>query len=215
MFDVPARLAYAVTQDATIFLDIDNDRYFRLPTGLEATFRAAVTDAAKVGDELDRLIQLGVLERRPGVERPGRPTCVPVAESVVDTAVRRGGARPTTVLLAAGSLMRAQALLRRGFSEALAIIQARSGHKTSREVEAVRSACLAFMASRRFVPIPPVCLLDSVALLDFLGRQGLDADLVFGVIARPFSAHCWLQIDGLALNDELDNLTGRTPILVV
>lgn len=87
--------------------------------------------------------------------------------------------------------------------------------RASRDVEALRSATLDFLAARRFLPIQPRCLLDSVALLDFLSRRGLDADLVFGVIPRPFSAHCWLQVGAVALNDELDNLVGRAPILVV
>ena len=216
MHSVPARLAYAVTQDVTVFLDIDNDRYFRLPAGLEPAFRAALSGSTRGGDGLERLIQLGVLEPTPVVDRPERRAAVPVAESLVDMDAGRARAGVTTALAAASSLVRARALLRRGFAKALTVLTHRSGRRgASREIEAVRSASLAFLAARRIVPIQPVCLLDSVALLDFLSRRGLDADLVFGVIARPFSAHCWLQVGDLALNDEFDNLTGRAPILVV
>ncbi|EJL37543.1 hypothetical protein PMI01_00621 [Caulobacter sp. AP07] len=216
MLSVPARLAYVVTQDAAVFLDIDNDRYFRLPIGLEATFLAALSGAPRGGDDLDRLIGLGVLEPALDRDRPERRAAVPVAASAVDLDDGSARARLTTTLEVAASLLRARALLRRGFAQTLAALATRPGRaEASRAPETARSASLAFLAARRLVPIRPVCLLDSVALLDFLNRRGLDADLVFGVIPRPFSAHCWLQADGLALNDELDNLVGRAPILVV
>ena len=216
MLAVPDRLAYAVTPEATIFLDIGNDRYFRLPPALEPPFRAALTGATLTVDALERLQRLGVLEARPELTGAQRRMVGPVAMSAVDSQDAQARIGAAVALSAALSLCRAQALLRRGFAEALAALRDRPARlAASRSPDAVQSASLAFVSARRFVPMQPICLRDSLALLDFLNRRSLDADLVFGVLARPFSAHCWLQLGGLALNDELDNLSGRTPILVI
>ena len=59
------------------------------------------------------------------------------------------------------------------------------------------------------------CLFDSLALLGFLARYGIYADWVFGVQARPFAAHCWVQQDDVVLNDTLEHIGGYTPIMAV
>ena len=52
-------------------------------------------------------------------------------------------------------------------------------------------------------------------MLDFLHRRGSDARAVFGVMARPFRAHCWLQSETEILNDDADHVRAFTPILVI
>lgn len=215
MLSVPARLAHVVTDDGAVILDVENDRYFRLPSHLEQTFAAALAGRPVDHDAADRLVALGVLEIS-GHAEPARPrAAIRVADSIVDSATH-GRAQLPNVAAATGSLLRSRKKLKRGLAKALAAIAAnpaRSG--ASRDPVSLRRAALAYLAARRFIPVQPVCLLDSVSMLDFLNRRGLDADLVFGVIVRPFSAHCWLQVGDLALNDEFDNLVGRAPILVV
>jgi hypothetical protein len=65
------------------------------------------------------------------------------------------------------------------------------------------------------VPIPSVCLSDSIALLDLLARRGLAADLVFGVKLNPFAAHCWVQAGDVVLNETVECVRRHTEILVV
>ena len=60
-----------------------------------------------------------------------------------------------------------------------------------------------------------VCLFDSVCLLNFLARYGFFPSLVFGVIAEPFQAHCWLQEGDLVLNDTVERVTAYAPIMRV
>ena len=43
----------------------------------------------------------------------------------------------------------------------------------------------------------------------------MHANLVFGVTGDPFSAHCWVQVDELVLNDTLGNANAYTPIRTV
>lgn len=59
------------------------------------------------------------------------------------------------------------------------------------------------------------CLFESFALLEFLSRYGIYPAWVFGVQTRPFAAHCWLQVDGVVLNDTVEHVSGYTPIMVV
>lgn len=71
---------------------------------------------------------------------------------------------------------------------------------------------------QRWAPYAPVtykCLLRSFLLMRHLHRQGQDAAWVFGVTTWPFDAHCWLQVDDVVLDDELDRVARYTPIMVL
>jgi Transglutaminase-like superfamily len=59
------------------------------------------------------------------------------------------------------------------------------------------------------------CLHDSLALLEFLARYEVLPRWVFGVRARPFVAHCWVQYEDIVFNDTVEHIAGYTPIMVV
>ena len=59
------------------------------------------------------------------------------------------------------------------------------------------------------------CLHDSLALLEFLARYEVLPRWVFGVRARPFVAHCWVQYEDIVFNDTAEHVTSYTPIMVV
>jgi hypothetical protein len=59
------------------------------------------------------------------------------------------------------------------------------------------------------------CLHDSLALLEFLSRYGVFPSWVFGVRARPFVAHCWVQYEDIVFNDTVEHVGGYAPIMVV
>ncbi|MCD9026777.1 lasso peptide biosynthesis B2 protein [Luteimonas sp. BDR2-5] len=77
------------------------------------------------------------------------------------------------------------------------------------------SAASLFHRARAYVPVEPSCLLDSVSLARFLARRRLSASIVFGISAEPFSAHCWLQVADLALNETVSAANEHTPIRIV
>jgi hypothetical protein len=58
-------------------------------------------------------------------------------------------------------------------------------------------------------------LFEALALARFLARWGLYPRWVFGVQARPFAAHCWLQHEGIVLNDTVEHVSRYSPIMVV
>ena len=72
-----------------------------------------------------------------------------------------------------------------------------------------------FERSRRFSPIARRCLIDTLALDTWLSDAGQACQIVFGVTAAPFRAHCWLQAPVGVLNDSFDHVTRYTPILTV
>jgi hypothetical protein len=47
------------------------------------------------------------------------------------------------------------------------------------------------------------CLPRSLALAATLRQRGVEADLCIGVVDIPFSAHAWVESDGILLNDTL------------
>lgn len=71
----------------------------------------------------------------------------------------------------------------------------------------------AFRNLRPLYPRPYLCLFDSLALLEFLASYRSFPHVVFGVVADPFQAHCWLQEDGVVLNDDLERVRRFEPIL--
>jgi hypothetical protein len=70
-----------------------------------------------------------------------------------------------------------------------------------------------FKALRPFYPRPYLCLFDSLALLEFLAVHGFFPRLVFGVVADPFQAHCWLQVGSQIVDDDLERVSRYKPIL--
>jgi hypothetical protein len=71
----------------------------------------------------------------------------------------------------------------------------------------------AFQKLRPIYPRSYLCLFDSLALLEFLAGYGLFPRVVFGVVADPFQAHCWLQEGSTVINDELERVGRYKPIL--
>jgi hypothetical protein len=71
----------------------------------------------------------------------------------------------------------------------------------------------AFNDLRPLYPRPYLCLFDSLALLEFLAGYHSFPRIVFGVVADPFHAHCWLQEGNTVLNDDLERIGHYRPIL--
>jgi len=71
----------------------------------------------------------------------------------------------------------------------------------------------AFKMLRPLYPRPYLCLFDSLALLEFLAGYHFFPHVVFGVVADPFEAHCWLQEGATIINDDLERVGKFKPIL--
>jgi len=83
----------------------------------------------------------------------------------------------------------------------------------SHDVARATALIAVFKQLRPLYPRPYLCLFDSFALLEFLASWRIYPHVVFGVIADPFQAHCWLQEGSVILNDELERVARYIPVL--
>lgn len=84
------------------------------------------------------------------------------------------------------------------------------------DVERARQLFYAFGRMRVFLfSTRDECLHDSLAVIEFLARYGLYPNWVFGVRARPFEAHCWVQHAGVVFNDTVEQVGAYAPIMIV
>lgn len=69
--------------------------------------------------------------------------------------------------------------------------------------------------ARRLAPFKPRCLPDAIAFVRRARRQGHAVNLVFGVKAHPFEAHCWAQAGETVFTDPVDRVLRFEPILAL
>ena len=92
-----------------------------------------------------------------------------------------------------------------------------SPQKRRGSVVPVSRACtlaMQFDRLRPWLPRTGRCLPNSLVLLSFLRRHGISANLVVGVHTFPFEAHCWVECQGVILNDTVEHVRWYTPIAV-
>jgi hypothetical protein len=216
---VPSHLAFCEVQGGVMFLDVRRDRYFALPPVLEREFKALAARAffADSADPtlVDRLSRIGVIATQDAVPM-SRAVGQPAAASLKDMSPPALRSHLWDRLMVVGRLVATRSALRTTPLHAiLEEVGVRRGARPVAALPQLIASTTQFEDARRWAPLKPVCLLDSLALLAFLSQRGLYANLVFGVIRQPFAAHCWVQAHEVVLNDRLDRVAEFTPILVV
>ncbi|PPU42764.1 lasso peptide biosynthesis B2 protein [Xanthomonas arboricola] len=215
-------LSFCRIGERLVFLDVGNDRYFRLPQALEHSLLAYLAHDPVSDLEIDDLVGRGLLvERAQATAGPQLPV-MPVARSAMEMPVtaRRPQLLERLEVLAL-VLSTRLALKRSPLSRVLGSLSAGAQGRGMQQrslaglEQRLTDAASVFRRARLWVPVEMRCLLDSVALARFLRRRQLDAQLVFGVALDPFSAHCWVQTGDLVLNDTVGNVHAHTPIRVV
>lgn len=90
-------------------------------------------------------------------------------------------------------------------------------HSPNAEViGAMKPAIAAYEALRPFAFTAHAhCMLDSLALVNFLALDGLTPRWVVGVRTGPFAAHSWVQSGHTVLNDQHEFVRQFRPILIV
>lgn len=83
-------------------------------------------------------------------------------------------------------------------------------------IGAMKPAIAAYEALRPFAfTAHAQCMLDSLALVNFLALEGLAPRWVVGVRTGPFAAHSWVQSGHTVLNDQHEFVRQFRPILIV
>jgi hypothetical protein len=218
-------LSFCHVEGHVVFLDIDKDQYFRLPEARERAFLAYVKSGRCEEKNLRDLLEHNILTAQPPI--PPRtpptdmqcPTRSAVEETRLTNKVTASALAGVFSAVCSTHLQLKRRRLKTILESLVAYRSARasnplplSGHPSDEQPAA---AAAAFRRLRLWVPINTCCLLDSIALVRFLARRRLYANIVFGVTGDPFSAHCWVQIGELLLNDTIGNVTAYTPIRTV
>ena len=198
------QLAWTVIDGTAVFLDLAQDRYFRLPDERNCEFVSSV--AASQSDY------------------PSQPMSLPRPEAWISPvatsqAMELGPFRLAEVARAVWMQKRTERrLASRPFSSVLfeirQVLEARECAGIRKESGATRTV-QAFEHSRLLRSAADRCLPRSIALSISLAARGCRTHVVLGVKLAPFAAHCWVQSASEVLNDSLEEVQRYTPILVV
>ncbi|MGN6227487.1 MAG: lasso peptide biosynthesis B2 protein [Dyella sp.] len=216
-------LSCCVVDDSLIFLDVARDRYFSLTGPLGEALRRLQAQESVDPTLINELIERGILtEVADPVPDPTPASIQLPARSAIeqdhDACERLSAAAVLEVSAFVWSTRRK--LRTRSFKanldEAIAYRERKTepskNEKSLPSEQSLLRAAWQFTQARRYVPIDPICLLDSLSMLRFLSRRALRAHIVFGVTAEPFAAHCWVQAGDIVLNETLSDAIAHTPI---
>ncbi|HEL5339969.1 TPA: lasso peptide biosynthesis B2 protein [Stenotrophomonas maltophilia] len=218
-------LSFCRVDGHAIFLDLQRNRYFRLPNALERSFLSYVEGDAEHEIDVDALLARNILIPAPGCAR--RPFFVPIGlparsavEQVFDAArVPLGTLLDVFAIVCSTRLQLATRKLNDILTELIAFrgrwASPPPAVLTEIDVEALSDAAAIFSRARPYVPIETRCLLDSISMVKFLAKRRLSANIVFGVTGEPFSAHCWVQTGDLVLNETVGDAAALTPIRTI
>jgi hypothetical protein len=213
----PTVRACRTQDDNLIFLDLSLDRYLAVvgearkvlltrldwPAVEPSPALAALHERGLLMFEADKPDQLSVTKRESAASTP----------AAMDSSVAGSALRDVTKI--AWVRMRCATQIRRYGMQALQHARTSAGfNAAAAATPALIATAARFSRARSLLPVGHSCLLDSLALHTFLHGQRLRSEIVVGVQARPFKAHCWVEAGGLVLNDDPDALRRFTPILV-
>jgi hypothetical protein len=192
-----------------VVLDLVDDAYMCLPGGadqMRLDRHGTVVGATGPSAHLLAEAGLAVAERPGSTARDALPAPATEAFQLPDSLK----IRPSDLMALVGA---AVVLRRRGRDPAVRDLLTLSGPAGPARSQAPVIRAAAMVARLLpWVPLRGGCLQRSAFLVAYLRQRGLAADWVFGVRTWPFRAHCWVQLDGICLNDDPERLRAYTPI---
>lgn len=204
-------VTFCVAGEKIVFLDLSAGRYLGLSQSDETSLKSLVRSGSATSEEQDLspgLLRLLVPSTGHGVE-PFKLTVMPTRSLLDEDCAPAPISRKIAAIY--WLCMTKRALQYRPLQAHIEDIRKCKAQCGSRPFEFTMAQALEdirTMATRH-----DQCLLRSLALMRWAASRGMALDLVFGVTARPFQAHCWVQHGDMVLNDSLDHVINFTPIL--
>jgi hypothetical protein len=205
-----------------VVLDVNRDKYLCVDRrqfealgpsleGWEESTGPGECGAAAVSEVADalanKLLSLGILSERVAGAKDALPTAHPLPTEALDPD------------FPAPSRRSSRELRGQPFQLTVESVRARKSHNVGRagppDFERTRSLVSVFDRLRGYYPRSYLCLFDSLALIHFMASFGVFPDWVFGVVADPFEAHCWVQAGSVVLNDTVERVSAFTPIMSI
>jgi hypothetical protein len=230
---------FCLAQGYGVFLDLERDKYSAVvfPSNKDAHAEAAGAAAPAAADlvamlstQRDTLIEAGLLTTDARGARPIGGAPIQAVESHAfwpDDQRAFGLAGPAAEGLRIGladlrdfffaSWKASQYLRTRHISTIVGAVRRRKAQTGAQATDwsELRRSTAIFRRLRPWYPRKYLCLYDSLALIEFLARRRLHPLWVFAVQAQPFGAHCWVQHEGLLLNEGTEYAGQFTPIMAV
>jgi hypothetical protein len=205
----------ALVDGDLVLLAVKADTYFCLPAGghrLALKGRVLETEPEALAQAL---MAAGLAEPAKGVvpvlSAPLRPRRSARAALDADPALKATPATPRHLLALARAARGASLAEHRAFAERLQPLDA----PLARLSPALLADLAVFRRLAPWLPIDGACLFRSQMLRAYLAALGHGVTWCFGVRTWPFMAHCWLQVEDMALDDEAERLCAFHPILAV
>jgi hypothetical protein len=188
-------------------------------TDATARVLAETVDHATLSGVISVLLQKEILTADPAKGKSADATAVTplrgdLTADALDERPRIGPLLFSRFITAA---IRAQLLLNyKTFETVVERVKCRPKRATSITESELLALVSAFARLRPFFfTAKDACLFDALSLCEFLAGYRVFPNWVFGVQSRPFAAHCWLELDGVVLNDTVDYVQRYKPIMVV
>ena len=209
-------LSFCRTEGQTIFLDLNVDRYFGLRPALDQAFGSLI-DADRIDDrQSDALLEAGIIIRSPVSDRPA--PCPHTHPSEARLPMEKTCVSPALVASALTRRLWWRARLRQlPFARNIRAIEQRKHSATPQAAPTDRLARLdqAYRRAAMILSARDQCLPNALSLASWLIALGIRPDLVLGVKLNPFQAHSWVEVDGIVIADDPDQIRPFTPIRII
>lgn len=193
----------ALADNRIVILDVERDRYLRIDRRRSLSLTTIVNTEVL---EITAALAARGLTTEPARAQPGaRSLNASAFESRAFDASKLPG-----VLAACVWAARTQKRL-----EFAGLLRAVRRPRQLRDKRLLPSLVENFLHCRPLYPKDYACMFEALALLRYLAQRGHWASWVFGVRGAPFAAHCWLERDGVVLNDEPDAVAPYARIMAV
>ena len=221
-------------EEYIVILDLKRDRYFALEAARTAALtpllpgwpapppeNAGAVPELTVEDAAAPLLRQGWLLDERAASKEATPVRLTAAETDLFSSGEIRGAKLgayTVIAFLVASIFAKLALRFRRLEWVVRRVAERNAAHAGRpfDIERARQLLDAFGRMRVFLfSSREECLHDSLAVLEFLARHQIFPSWVFGVRARPFAAHCWVQHADVVFNDSVEHSSSYTPIMVV
>ena len=209
-------VSFGWVEGRVVFLDTGRDRYAALPADLERGFADIVALGGQVEPQAPttrRLLDTGLFHLGTGSQM-----LRPLNRALPSHGLEHARRRLSAIDLAQVWRLVAEArrmVRTRPFASMFNDPAIDRHHLTAaKPIAALAELARRFNHARALVPIAPNCLSDSLALRHWLARRGHRCDLVVAARLEPFAAHCWIEAQGIVLNDTPERIATFVPIAV-